>query len=205
MARPVGDEAGEVLDQGLAPLVRIDASEIQHERIANADAVGRRRRAHRHRLEPHPMMHDGASGPGTRRATSACSSGVRKTKAARQLEILRQQIEFDDRILFRGGHQNRAIGDERQAEERHGVAERPEQHAVVAGALWRRDARAARVRRARSRGTTRSCSSVWRRSDGPGGARREAVQRTRPRHRKAQTRTPFTMVSPGGYTLRQVT
>ena len=80
------------------------------------------------------MIADGFP-PGARAATSASSSGVRNRKPFGSAKNALERVDVDQRILFGGRHQHRAIGDQRQAEIGVEVAVGPEQHAVVVGAV----------------------------------------------------------------------
>ena len=81
--RRVGDERGvllEVLEQRVAALVAIDAAEIEHVVAGDADAPATHRsrtRCVRRRLEPMPIIADGAAAGRRALDTSASSSGVR--------------------------------------------------------------------------------------------------------------------------------
>jgi hypothetical protein len=63
------------------------------------------------------------------------TSRRQKQKAARELKVGVEDVHLHQRIVFRRRHQNRAIGDQRQAEVRVEIAIGPEQHAVVPRAV----------------------------------------------------------------------
>ena len=132
---PASDVAEEMADQRLAAFVRIDPAEIEHERIAQLERVERRQidRAGAG-SRPQPMIADGRAA-GARAATSVSSSGVRNRKPRGSAKKRLERVDVNQRILFRGRHQHRAVGDQRQAEVGVGVAIRPEQHAIVVAAV----------------------------------------------------------------------
>ena len=126
----------EILQQRLASLVRLDAAEVQDERIRHAQCSEIRvDRGRRHRLDPAPD--DAGWRERTRRPAlnELGFLGRQKHVTGGQREQTIDDVHPDERILFGCRNQDRAIGDERQTEEGLVVAVGPEQHAIVLGAV----------------------------------------------------------------------
>ena len=200
----------EVLEQRLAALVAIDATQIQHEVVAGCRArrARRARRRGRRGSSPMPIDRRRLQRPRPRaRRDERFLFGREEQIARRRRKKSSEHVEIDRRDPPPRSAQHGAVGDERQAEERRGVAERPEEHEVV--------------RRGRA---ARRCSSSAGRS-GPfsrnhsscalARARRrrtlvaevgERLEAPRPRDRKAHdAHAVIASSSPAGYAFAQVT
>ena len=122
-------------DQRFAALVGIDAAQIQHERLRDAERSSRTSGCGPAGSSPDPTTHDGGSAPAMRRSISVCSSGVRKMKPAGSEKKLAEHVHPNQRIFFSRRHEDRPVGDQRQAEVHLRIAKRPEQQAIVVAAV----------------------------------------------------------------------
>ena len=115
---PLIGVAEEVADERLASFVRIDAPEVEDERIGEPEPVERREiRAARRRIQ---TAANHRRRPAGRRAHRHQRFLFRRQEqeTPRQIEERAQRVDVDQRILLRRRHEHGAVRDQRQAEVR---------------------------------------------------------------------------------------